>query len=496
MNLPRKGKFINWKESIGYTIRFIYEDIEGLIKIKDYKNSYLKIEYKNKEVDILISSFQKCKLGNLLNKITSDFKVEKGQVIKDDKRDITITDRKYVQEEKIYRKGRKSIANRKWYKYICNVCGFDCSEHWSLIDKTYKNELWIEESPLSNQVGCACCSSKIVVKNINSIYKTDTWMIPYIGEECAKTHSRSSADKVEMICIDCGKIKKYSISKLYTRHSIGCTCGDGFSYGHKYIFNILIQLEQEFIDNHTFEWCKFYNTYKQKYTTGEYDFMIEQNKLIIEVDGDWHRKDNNMSGQTKEESKFIDYEKDRLAKEYGYQVVRISDEGDIKQNILNSNLAHIFNLNNINWNKCQEYASSNRVKEACEIKRNNYELTTTQIGNIMNMNSNTICKYLKVGNFLGWCKYDAKSEQYYSPIKVLNKQMNLIYMFRSINEVKNQYQKIYGEYLDRRKISEVCIGNRKQYKDLIFKYTTKKEYQVWLKQQEKELHSDNLKQAI
>ena len=53
--LPRGGKCIkensiNWKESIGYKVKFIYDDIEGEIEIVGYdtKTRCLSIKYNNK----------------------------------------------------------------------------------------------------------------------------------------------------------------------------------------------------------------------------------------------------------------------------------------------------------------------------------------------------------------------------------------------------------------------------------------------------------------
>ena len=72
-NLPRKGKIMDWKKSIGYKVRFIYDDIEGEIVIVGYnknKKGYLTIKYKNyNEFEILTGSFQKCKIGAYLNNI-------------------------------------------------------------------------------------------------------------------------------------------------------------------------------------------------------------------------------------------------------------------------------------------------------------------------------------------------------------------------------------------------------------------------------------------
>ena len=76
-----------------------------------------------------------------------------------------------------------------------------------------------------------------------------------------------------------------------------------------------------------------------------------------------------MSGQTIKESQLADDEKDKLANEHDIEVIRIdcypSEFEYIRQNVLqNSTLSKIFDLSSINWNKCDEFALSNRVKEA------------------------------------------------------------------------------------------------------------------------------------
>ena len=88
-NLPikKQGKknVIDWKNSVGYKVHFIYDDIEGDIEIIDYisgnrKNkSKILLTYKNKELYIFPCHFRKSKIGSLLNKRTSDFKLEIGQ---------------------------------------------------------------------------------------------------------------------------------------------------------------------------------------------------------------------------------------------------------------------------------------------------------------------------------------------------------------------------------------------------------------------------------
>ena len=70
-DLPRKnngkGKNIDWKNSVGYKVHFIYEDIDGYIEILDYIDSKLIIKYNNKELKIFTSSFINANIGKILN---------------------------------------------------------------------------------------------------------------------------------------------------------------------------------------------------------------------------------------------------------------------------------------------------------------------------------------------------------------------------------------------------------------------------------------------
>ena len=85
-DLPKKNKNINWKLSVGHKVKFIYEDIEGSLKIIKYitKNNhpYLEVEYNDKTYICSSKSIIRCSLGKILNKITKDFKVEIGQTFK------------------------------------------------------------------------------------------------------------------------------------------------------------------------------------------------------------------------------------------------------------------------------------------------------------------------------------------------------------------------------------------------------------------------------
>lgn len=497
-SLPTTGKGINWRECNNYNINGINGENKFTFKILGYektKKHNLTIQYNGKEYDINTSNLLRCKLGNIIGKEEKiNWKYKKQQRLIDYnndgsiKRDLTIIDIKTVKLKQLY--------NKKYYKYKCNICGFDGGYHWSIKDKEYKDELWIEESSLSIGKGCSCCclTPRIVVKNINSVYKTDPWMISYIGEECAKIHTHSSNDKIKAKCPNCGKVKnkKIQINTIYRHRSIGCTCGDGIKYPNKFSYELLNQLNLlykfDYLEHeYSPEWIgqKRYDNY----------FIHKGKEYILEMDGGLGhgKKDNNLNGQTAEESKSIDDYKDELAERRGIEVVRIDcDYGKlenrfkyIKQNIINNKkLNELFDLSLVDWNKCDTYALSSLIKKAWELKKHNSELTTTQIGRVIGIkDKGTIQNWLEIGNKLNHCKYKAKNNS--MPIKIFDKDMNFIMMFQSAIECERQSERIFKIKLIASNIGTVCSGNRKLHKGYIFKHTSQQEYEQWLEEQNK-----------
>lgn len=348
------------------------------------------------------------------------FRIEIGTNIKDDKRDLTIIDREY--RTRIRKSGYKD--NLKWYKYICNKCGWDNGQ--------------IEECLLLRGTGCSCCNNQIAVLGINTIFDKEPWMIKYVGERIAKTYAPRSRKKVNVKCPECGRMKNITIYQIYDNHSIGCSCSDGVSYPNKFALNMLEQLKINFKSEYCPEWIK-----PKKY---DYFFTINDKSYILELDGEFHYKNNEISGQTMKESEKIDNYKDKLAIKHNIEVIRIDcnykgkDRFEyIKNNILSSMLKEIFNLTKIDWNKCNEFALSNLVKVACEYKRNNPKLTTTQIGKYMNLSQTCINRYLREGSKLGWCKYNPQMEAYQNYKKAIKKISKKVYQYDLQGNLVNEW---------------------------------------------------------
>lgn len=75
-NLPRRNNRIDWKNSIGYTVNFIYDNIEGILEIINYyksnsgKQYYITIKYENITYNIETQLFKRGKLHSLLAYLT------------------------------------------------------------------------------------------------------------------------------------------------------------------------------------------------------------------------------------------------------------------------------------------------------------------------------------------------------------------------------------------------------------------------------------------
>lgn len=449
-NLPRYNKdSINWKESINKEVYFEYKELKGYIKILDYikcKRTKLKVQYKNSISEIFIEEFKKCRLGRVVGDITNDFKIDTGTKFKDNKRNITITDKEY----RIFNE-YKTGKTRKYYKYKCNKCGYDYG--------------WIEEGNLLRGQGCSCCAGRIIIKGINDIATTDPWIIEYlVNKEDAYKYGRGSHQKVKVKCPDCGRIKNKSmaINNLCKAQSISCSCSDGISYPNKFMFNILEQFTVDFIPEYSPDWIG----------RKRYDFYIPSLNLIIEMDGGLGHGKRCIDGLMEHKDKETDSYKNNVANKYDIKVVRINCDyinlnrfSFVKKNILNSELIKHFNFNNIDWDKADEFATKNRVKEVCEYyERYKDEMLMKDIYDKFKISNATLISYLKNGNKFRWCNYkDSRSNEKIRVVETGD-------IFKNAAECEKQSEGLYGIKLNHRGISRVLKGERKHYKNYHFEY--------------------------
>lgn len=326
--------------------------------------------------------------------------------------------------------------------------------------------------------GCPVCSNRKVVLGINAIWDTDRWMVDLgISEEDAKKYSKCSNKKIIVTCPDCGKEKKIKINDIYKRRSISCSCGDGKSYPEKFIMSVLGQLGLEFKAEYSPNWIK----------TKRYDFYIKDIKMIIETHGRQHYEENSFKytkNRTLEEQINDGYKRETaLSNGIKHYIELDCSESNleyIQNSILNSELAKLFDLSNINWLKCAEFANKNIVKEVCEYWNNKEKNETTiDLGKVFKLSRVSIINYLKRGVKLGWCDYNPKEEM--KKIgeqngKLIGKTIEIfknnqsLGVFPSCHELERQSEELFGVKLFQSNIGDVCTGNRKHHKGFTLKY--------------------------
>ena len=475
-DLPKTGKRgINWKECKDRKIYFTYESINGYFIIREYDSKNTRhpsvlVEY-NKQLkwmlvdNIRYFQFIPIKEKNIVDKPV-EYKYQIGEILYDEKRYIRIINRyiKYGNPNK-----KNQTARIKFYDIECLKCGFI--------------QEGIREYDIVKGNGCPVCNicPKMVVEGINDITTTDPWMIPYFqgGYDEAKQYTKCSHKKIDPICPECGNRlhKKISISNIFATKKIPCPkCQDGISFPNKIIFNVFLQIEKEidFFEREFYpQWCKF--EFRNKNRRGLYDiyFVKDGKQFIVEMDGALGHGIKDTKELTKEESKFVDSVKDKLAKEHDIHVIRIDcknvDMDYIKNNILNSELKNIVNLHHVDWDMVERESEKNLIKQIC--KEYDEGLAYNEILKKYKISNVTLGRYLKKGNNLGWIEYDGIFERsktiknkYANPVCQFDREQKFIKFYCSQSDA----QRITG--ISSSTIGECCKGKRKTAGGYIWKY--------------------------
>jgi len=306
-------------------------------------------------------------------------------------------------------------------------------------------------------------SNKYTKENINNWCKLNSLNIELIN------NYKDVNKKLNWKCLDCNNIFKRSWDDIY-QSKISCpNCGDGISYPEKFGLFLFNQLNVYYIYNSIANWSK----------NKRYDFIFNDLKIVIEFHGLQHYNGGfeSYGGRTLEEELENDKLKKELSECNGYKYIDIdcrkSELEWIKNNILNSELNNIFNLSNINWLECHEYAiKNNLIKETCDLWNNEIKMTS-KISEILKLSDSTIRRYLKQGAELGWCDYDAieackkNNIRRFKPVIQLSLNGEYIQQFNSMINAEEQTGII--------SISSCCRGKIKSAGG--FKWMYKSEYE-------------------
>lgn len=388
---------VAWSKNIGKTIAFQYDNILSTMTIVETKadndrNDYVYIDIPGyvKNHRIYSGQVKNGQLGSVINRITSEFKYNVDSVVNG----LLIT-------------GKQKTEKHKYYSYVCTHDGYKGS---------------IREDHLVNGHGCPVCTNKKVLVGYNDISTTrpDIATLFNVPEE-AYRFTEYSNKYTYFKCPRCGNVRRAKINSV-SRDGLSCKkCGDGISYPNKFVYNFMEQVcslwrsKQDplmFSLEKTFPWSKYYEHENKKLAGRKiYDIYVDKCNVIIENQGNYHY-DGCFIGVKNARSLEEVQENDRIKKELAisngikdenYIVLDCfkSDMNYIKNSIMNSRLPIILNFteHDIDWEKCDMFATSSRVYEACKLWNNGIR-NINEIASKMKMNSNTISKYLCRGRKL------------------------------------------------------------------------------------------------
>lgn len=283
----------------------------------------------------------------------------------------------------------------------CKICGGTFESN--------PNNLKLAMKRNSKTKGCRICSGQAVQKGVNDFATLHPELMKYIVNPDDVSNIISSSNSRKKILCKCDichyQAKKYPYDLI--RYGFNCPCcTSGFSAPNRFIRVLMSQLPIE----------KLFFEYKRQWTQEKiYDCYFEYNsqKYVIEMDGEQHFRD--AWYQTKEEHRDNDKLKDQLAKDNNVIMIRINckntDYDYLYNNINNSILSQLFNLNTVDWDKCKDALKNDLLIQVCNYfneNKNNEKLTTKEIAEHFNIAPNTVTRYLNKGTQLDLCQYNGR----------------------------------------------------------------------------------------
>ena len=175
----------------------------------------------------------------------------------------------------------------------------------------------------------------------------------------------------------------------------------------------------------------------------------------------------------------IDKKKDFLACKNNINVIRIdcikSDLEYIKNSILHSELNNIFNLQFIDWIKCEEYARGNLVKIISQEYDNDIFITPEFLSKKYNLCYATINAYIKIGRKVGWVKNSKKKKLRVTSSRIKPIMVNNKYYFSCISSLVENANELFNiENADVTYISnKLCKKDKLKYKNIVIEYISK-----------------------
>lgn len=286
---------------------------------------------------------------------------------------------------------------------------------------------------------CPYCSGRRVVSDENSIYVTHPDIAKmFLDIELSKEYSIGMDKKVDWKC-GCGEVVKGKRISNVVQNGLSCpNCSrtGRQSYPERYVWSLLNTLDISYEVEKTFDFAK----------GCRYDFYIENLSCVIEVHGKQHYEDVNFGSKTvlAEESMSKDKKKMEYCLNNGikfYIVVeaKVSEPSYIRNSIVNSGLLDVLEIkeNEIDWIEVSTKAITKNLVSDCA-KLYDEGLNIKQISESLNINKETVRKYLKQASSSGMCSYSLRKNKRLE-VKQISLDGKVVKVWGSVSEIIKHY---------------------------------------------------------
>lgn len=344
-------------------------------------------------------------------------------------------------------------------KYIGNFTKLKCK---CLIDSHEWEVTW---DNLSHNRGCPVCSGRALHDgNRLSLLRPD--LVKYFpNPNDADNYTVSSNKKVQLKCPECGmlKTKQMKISKLSNLRFSCDYCSDGISLPEKFGINLFRQLNIEFETQKVFDWSK-----DRKY---DKYFRLNDEEFLCEIQGLQHFKETTRGRSLREEQgndllKYNTAIKNGIKPENYIIIDARHSELEWLKNSFTKQLSYIVDLSIVDWVKVFESSQESLVIKVWDYWNNkNEDDTTLTIAKQLELSRSTIIRYLKRGNEIGKCFYDAREENRKRGVKVGKNSAKTVYQYTLEDEFIQQFKSGFEAEsqlnIKQSSISSCCNGKYK-----------------------------------
>jgi len=312
---------------------------------------------------------------------------------------------------------------------------------------------------------CVVCSGQLIVKNINSIWKTHPHLRKYFVniDDSYNNTSNNTTKKILFKCPDCGFEKEMFLKNISKRGFSCSVCGDGVSYGEKLISNLLQFNNIDFIPQKTFDWSN----------SKRYDFYVPKFNCIVEAHGSQHYKETRSKWDNLKSQQNNDEYKRTIAINNGIEHYIVIDCFDsnfnyIKDSVLNSELLYLLKIDpsKINWTHIHNQAGISLSKKILD-EYINVTQNVQQISKNLGLCVPTVKKYLEIWNDLGLCEYKDKFKNRWVYC------VNIDMYFKTCPIASKYILEHEGIYISNKTINSICRGMQEISKGYTFKYVYK-----------------------